>query len=140
MAIEAELAASAGANGRVLRVEDDTLVFCPRETNYQVHLKPAVPYSGAMDEPVRGIIRVNARKIWTVPSGGGFVAPIFGPPKMIQGRVMRIDGDTLLVYAGYPIVVMLPDAPAALAEAQGAIAVGRMVNVTALPGATFEVV
>ena len=141
MAIEAELAAVAAAAGRVVRADGDVLVFCPQETNYQVHLKAtASPYSGSIDKPLRGIVRVTARKVWTVPSGGNFVAPIFGPPKIIKGRVKQIDGRVLLVQAGFPVVVTLPDNPAALAAAEGAIAVGRMVNITALPGATFEIV
>ena len=54
-------------------------------TNYQLHLefsgdaKPAVS-----TQPIECLIRVDARKVYTVPSGGNFIQPIFGPPKIIQ--------------------------------------------------------
>jgi hypothetical protein len=87
---------------------------------------------------VKGIIRVKARKVWTVPSGGNFIAPIFGPPKTIQGRVKAGDAKHLIVHAGCQIYVDLPDEDIVFDLANGAIKIGSIVNVTAFPGATFE--
>jgi hypothetical protein len=136
MATEPDFAAA----GRMVRKADGLVVFRPRETNYELQLKPAVAYTGPMDKPVRGVVRVTARKIWTVPSGGNFIAPIFGPPKTIQGRIKHIGDKFLVVQAGLPVIVDVPKEHGVLALAEGALAVGVMVNVTAMPGASIELV
>ena len=74
-----------------------------------------------------------------MPSGGNFVAPITGQPRTIQGRVRAIEPGRIVVHAGTNFDVAIPDSDAVCDLANGPIAVGRMVNVTALPGATFEV-
>jgi hypothetical protein len=89
--------------------------------------------------PVEGVIRVKARKAYTVPSGGNFITPIFGPPRIIQGRVRGVDGNGIVLHAGVAIQVELPAEASAVELANGSIAVGgAMVNVVALPGATFQ--
>lgn len=129
--------ASSLAGGKVSAVRDGKVVFVPSQTNYEFELAcPA--YAGPVNKLVKGTIRVTARKVWTVPSGGNFVVPIFGPPRIIQGRVTAIEPGRLVVHAGVPVVVVLPEDDSAFEMAEGAIAVGVMVNVTALPGAAFE--
>jgi hypothetical protein len=73
-----------------------------------------------------------------VPSGGNFIAPIFGPPRTIQGRVKSLSEREMVVHAGVPIVVELPAEEQGYDLASGPIAAGVMVNVVALPGAMFE--
>src|SRR3954464_14504778 len=127
-----------GALGKVTAISGDVIHFAPAGTNYTLHLL-APRFSGTVGgAPVRGMIRVTARKIWTVPSGGNFVAPITGQPRTIQGRVRSIEPGRIVVHAGTNFVVAVPDNDTVCDLADGAIAVGRMVNVTALPGATFE--
>jgi hypothetical protein len=87
---------------------------------------------------VEARIRVQARKVWTVPSGGNFIQPIFGPPRIIQGRVKYADDRQLVVHAGATFLVDLPTAETAVDLPNGPIVVGAMVNVTALPGAVVE--
>ncbi len=123
--------------GKVIAVKDGVVHFAPSGTNYELHLA-APGYSGPTGTLVQGIVRVTARKVWTVPSGGNFVAPIFGPPRTIQGRVRALDERSLVVQAGVPILVELPADEAGYDLANGPIAVGAMVNVVALPGARFE--
>ena len=125
------------AKGRVTGTKDGLVVFAPSGTNYELHL--ACPgYKGPVGTLTGGIIRAVARKVWTVPSGGNFISPIFGPPRTIQGRVRALDETSIVVQAGAPIVVEVPDEPAVIDLANGPIVVGALVNVTALPGATFE--
>ena len=125
------------AGGKVIAVRDGKIVFNPTGTNYEIELAcPA--YAGPSNKPVQGTIRVTARKVWTVPAGGNFIAPIFGPPKTIQGRVRSIGDGHMVVHAGTPITVELPDEDTVLEMADGPITQGRMVNVTAFPGGTFE--
>jgi hypothetical protein len=130
-------ASGVAARGKVIAAKDGVVHFAPSGTNYELHLvapNDAAP-TGTL---VQGTIRVAARKVWTVPSGGNFIAPIFGPPRTIQGRVRSLDERSLVVQAGVPILVELPADDAGYDLANGPITVGVMVNVVALPGARFE--
>jgi hypothetical protein len=129
------------ARGRIAETNGDGVIFEPAGTTYRLYLKLAngeQSYSGPVGKPVEGLVRIRARKVWTVPSGGNFVAPIFGPPKTVQGRVKWLDEQHLVVHAGTTFLVDLPSAEAAVDLANGPIEVGALVNVTALPGAVFE--
>ena len=127
------------AAGKVIAVKDGAVVFNPTGTNYELHL--AVPtYAGPIDAPVRCYIRAAARKVYTVPSGGNFIAPILGTPRIAQGRVRWADDRLLVVHAGCPIHVTLPPKDSAIDLDDGDIAVGRMVNVVCLPGVAAEFV
>jgi len=127
--------------GRVSANRDDrTIVFHPNGTNYALHLQPAEPYAGPVDEPIDALIRVSARKVYTVPSGGNFIAPIVGPPKIVQGRVRLIDGVYVVIHAGANFIVELPAGESAIDLNSGAITLGSMMNVVMLPGATVEFV
>jgi hypothetical protein len=125
------------ASGKVTSVKDGKIIFAPTGTNYELELV-CPKYAGPVNKPVKGIIRVRARKVWTVPTGGNFITPLFGPPKIIQGRVRSLDARTLVVQAGTAITVDLPDEDIVFDLANGAIGEGVMVNVTAYAGGTFE--
>ncbi len=125
------------AQGNVIALTDGVVKFVPSNTAYQLHLT-AAGYGGPLNVPVQGVIRVNARKAYSVPSGGNFIAPIYGPPRTIQGRVRAIEGNTLVVHAGTPIHVALPAEASAVELANGVITVGSLVNIIAFPGATFD--
>jgi hypothetical protein len=115
------------------------VTFAPRGTTYELYLK-ASGETPELNKPAEARIRVQARKVWTVPSGGNFIQPIFGPPRIIQGRVKHIGDNQIVVHAGATFVVDLPAAETAVDLPNGPIVVGGMVNVTALPGATVEFV
>ena len=125
--------------GKILAVNDDSLVFAPFGTSYELFLKTAERYAGPTNTPVEVVIRATARKVWTVPSGGNFIAPIMGPPKIIQGRVVHADEKQLVVRAGAMFLIDLPTAEHAIDLPSGPITVGNMVNVTAFAGATVEI-
>jgi hypothetical protein len=122
--------------GKVFVVRDGAVVFKPKGTNYELQLEGK--FEGALDSPIELIIRATARKIWTVPSGGNFIEPIFGRPRIVQGRVKFIDQNMLVVQAGANFIIELPAADSGIDLAEGAIALNRMVNCTVLRGATFE--
>jgi hypothetical protein len=126
------------AKGKVLGASaGGGVIFQPTGTNYELYLvgdASRIPRASSVDV----VIRVRARKIFTVPSGGNFIAPILGTPRTIQGHVRAIDGDSMVVHAGVPILVELPADDAAFDLACGPIAIGVMVNVVALPGAGIE--
>lgn len=125
------------ARGKVIAANDGIVHFAPSGTNYELHLA-APNYAGPVGQLVTGVVRAAARKIWTVPSGGNFISPIFGQPRTIQGRVRAIAEYSIIVQAGAPIVIELPAEEPGYDLANGPIALGVMVNVMALPGARFE--
>jgi hypothetical protein len=126
------------ARGRIKETRGNVVVFQPANTTYELHLESGGE-KPAGDEPVDVFVRVIARKVMTVPSGGNFIAPIFGQPRTIQGRVRLIGEREIVVQAGCPVIVELPASDAAIDLNNGPIAVGKMVNVSALPGARVEV-
>ena len=126
------------ARGKVTAVREQLIVFRPANFNYELHLIPSSTFSGPLNKPIHGIVRVTARKVYTVPSGGNFIQPIFGSPRIIQGRVLYVDDKTMVVHAGCPILVDLPTAETAIDLDNGQITVGMMANVVALPGARFS--
>ena len=131
-------APSLAAAGKVNSVKDGQVVFLPANTSYELHLQ-SPGYEGPLRKPVTGTVRVKARKVWTVPSGGNFIAPIFGPPRIIQGRVRSLSDRQMIVQAGTLVVVDLPLDDTIYDLASGPITVGNLVNVTAFPGASFEI-
>ena len=128
------------AVGRVVSVEDNAVVFHPLNSNYEWKLATASRYDGPVNERIECRLYVRARKLYTVPSGGNFVQPIFGPPRIIQGRIKHLEEGTMVVHGGAPFVVELPEDEAAYDMGRGFLAVGGLVNVVALPGARFELV
>jgi hypothetical protein len=126
------------ARGKVIKVNSDSVVFAPANTNYELLLQTPVRYDGPVGQPIHVFIRAKARKVYTVPSGGGFVAPIFGPPRIVQGRTLFVSDTILVIRAGVPIIVEIPKNDLAIDLDDGAIALGNMVNATIFPGVTFE--
>jgi len=127
------------ARGKILSVLDGVVVFAPANTNYELHLKAegdvSTLHTGVM---IEALIRVSARKIWTVPSGGNFVAPIFGPPRTLQGRIRYLAEEEMVLHCGVPIIVALPLNSSVYDLTNGPLAVNHLSNVAALPGGTFE--
>ena len=126
------------AAGRILAVEDDSVIFQPLNSTYQWKLLTSSRYAGPLNQRIECAIRIAARKVYTVPSGGNFVAPIVGPPRIVQGRIRHGDERTLVLHAAVPFVIDLPAEESAIDLNHGPLAVGAIANVVALPGARFE--
>jgi hypothetical protein len=126
------------ARGNVVRADAGGVVFNPVGTSYEVKLAVPGGYGGPTGGRVDGVVRATARKVYTIASGGNFVAPIFGPPRILQGRVRYLDQTTMVLSCGMPVIVTLPASDSAFDLANGGLAVGSLVNVTLLPGASFE--
>ncbi len=73
------------ARGKVTAKNGATIKFVPQNTAYELHLV-APDFQGPMNTLVDGVIRARARKAYTVPSGGNFLSPIFGPGWFSAGR------------------------------------------------------
>lgn len=126
------------ARGRVIDVREGLVVFQPTGTTYELHLQTAAPYTGPKNQPIEAFIKVKARKVYTVPSGGNFITPIQGPTRIIQGRVRYVDNTTLVVHAAVPVIVELPSDDRQIELSEGQITTGKMANVVAFPGAALE--
>jgi hypothetical protein len=126
------------ARGKVIRVEDSNVVFSPINTNYEIKLTTSGRYDGPVNTLIDGYVKAAGRKLLTVPSGGNFVTPIFGPTRIVQGRIKFMDQTTIVVQAGLPVIITLPAADSAYDLTSGLLAVGVMVNATILPGASFQ--
>ena len=124
------------AHGRVLSADDSFVLFSPANTPYRLKLKSSL--KTAPQSPIDGVIRAKARKVLTVSGGGNFISPIEGPPRVIQGWVTAIEGATLVVKAGAPMVIELPPDEHAFSLSNGDITVGSRINLTLFPDATFE--
>lgn len=128
------------AVGRVIDVEENAVVFQPVNTTYEWKLVTASRYDGPTDARIECRLTAKARKLYTVPSGGNFVQPIFGPPRILQGRIKHLEEGLMVVHGGAPFIVELPKDEDAYDMGSGFLAVGGLVNVVALPGARFELV
>ncbi|HEY1921887.1 MAG TPA: hypothetical protein VGG44_03900 [Tepidisphaeraceae bacterium] len=126
------------ARGKVTEARNATVIFQPLDTNYQLHLKSPKPYTGPIGQIISARIHAKAVKVYTVPSGGGFISPLFGPPKIIQGRAIQVDERMIVIRAGALISVELPAADEGVDLTDGPLAVGSIVNAVAMPGALFE--
>jgi hypothetical protein len=126
------------ARGKVVEATDAHVIFAPLETNYRLYLSASQRYTGPLNQIIEARIRAKARKVYTVPSGGGFISPIFGSPRTIQGRALLVEDRQVVLRAGFPIAIDLPQNDDAVDLDDGFISVGVIVNVVALPGATFE--
>lgn len=129
------------SRGKVISVTDESIVFTPSNTTYQIELQtPRGRYDGPVNELVDGIIRATARKMYTVPSGGGWLEPIFGTPRTVQGRVRHVDPRYLVLHCGAFFLVRVPESDSAIDLVNGPFRIGAMANATLHSGATFELI
>lgn len=127
------------ARGKVIRVEGNVVVFNPAGTTYELHLvnrggQPPAAAPATISCHIRGV----ARKVWTMASGGNFVTPILGTPRVVQGMVRYLDEKTAVIQAGVPFILALPDDSSSFDLINGPVTTGVMINATIFPGATFE--
>jgi hypothetical protein len=126
------------ARGKVILVEDSFVVFAPANTNYEIKLATARRFNGPVNAMIEASITASTRKLWTVSSGGNFIAPIFGPPRIIQGRIKFLDQTSMVVHGGVNVTVKLPPLDSAYDLSAGALSLGTLVNAALLPGAELE--
>jgi len=127
------------ARGKLKEANGDHVIFQPAGTTYEIYLGVnGQPITGPIGEPIEALIRVRGRKVLTVPSGGNFIAPIYGPPRICQGRVRYVDERCMVVHCGVNIVIELPKEDSALDLAVGPVTLNGMINATVFPGAVLE--
>jgi len=103
-------------------------------TSYELHLIPIAPPRAEVDKKILGLIRAKARRIDTVQTGGRYVEPVFGRPRRVQGTVLSVSGESVLVNAGVPIHITPTDARQKAADFQP----GQFISFDVMDGASFE--
>jgi hypothetical protein len=127
------------ARGKILSVSGNIVIFNPAATTYEIQLVNQGPQAPvASPATVSCYIRLQARKVWTMASGGNFITPIFGPPRVVQGRVRYLDETQAVIQAGAPVILTWPPESNAFDLVNGDIQPGVMINATLLQDATFE--
>lgn len=105
-------------------------------SSYRLHLLPEEPITTAVGKRIVGTIRVQARRVDVVDTGGSYVEPVIGRPRRVQGRIVETDAasNTLVVDAGMPVHLVLTDPR----QSAGQFARGALVSCDVLDGATFR--
>lgn len=121
------------------------LVVAFPNTSYELHLEaPAAGSqpgsaggweSAAEGSRIVGTIRAEATRIDVVRSGGRYVEPVSGRPRRVQGMVIAVTGDRVVVDAG----VAIHCTPTDPRQKAGDFQVGDFVSFDVRRGATFEV-
>ncbi len=123
------------ARGILESVQKTHIVISFPNTSYQMHLATPAPVRAEVGKRILGTIRVDARRIDAVDTGGKYVEPVFGRPRRVQGRVLLLNPSarTLIVDAGMPIHLHLLDDR----QRPGDFAPGDLVSCDVREGATF---
>jgi hypothetical protein len=107
--------------------------FLVPNTSYELHLCPTTEIATANGKRLVGVIRVQARRIDVVGTGGQYVEPVFGRPRRVQGTVVRSEAGAVVVDAGVTIHLTPTDARQSPENFQP----GQLVSCDVLDGATF---
>ena len=108
--------------------------FAVPNTSYELHLRAVGSITAAPGKRLVGIIRAQARRIDTTQTGGQFVEPVMGRPRRVQGTVVAVVGDAVVVNAGMPIHCT-PTDPRQKADQ---FTPGQFVGFDVLDGASIE--
>jgi hypothetical protein len=102
-------------------------------TSYEMHLVPSGDVRTPLGKRIIGTIRARARRIDVVESGGRYVEPVYGRPRRVQGSVLAVDSDAVVVDAGVPIRCTPTDPRQKPAD----FSPGQFVSFDVLDGAIF---
>jgi hypothetical protein len=127
------------ARGTLARLEPGTatrpahVVLAVPNTNYEMHLVPTAPVRALPGKRLIGTIRARARRIDVVQTGGRYIEPVLGRPRRVQGSVVAVEPDAVVVDAGVPIHC----APTDPRQKPTDFTPGQFVSFDVMDGATF---
>lgn len=123
------------ANLRFVRVQNDIAVFRVPGTDYELHLVCRDPINTPPGRRVQGTIHARALRMHQSDTGGRFIEPVYGPPRIVQGSVIEADAQNnrLLMDLAVPVWVTLDPAQSA-----AKIPPGAMLNFYVESGTRFE--
>ncbi len=103
-------------------------------TSYRVHLEPVGEITVRPGKTITGTIHARAKRIDTCTTGGRFIDPVFGRPRRVQGSIVAIEGDAVVVNAGVPIHCVPTDPRQKASDFE----VGQFVSMGVEGGTSFE--
>lgn len=111
--------------------------FAVPNTSYSLYLQPlgGMPSGERIGKRLIGTIRAKARRIDVVGTGGRYVEPVFGRPRRVQGTIIRVTSDAIVVDGGVPIHCAPQDARQKPSDFEA----GQFVTFAVLDGATIEI-
>lgn len=122
------------ARGTLLEKQSDRIVLGIHGTDYRLHLHVAAPIAASIGSSITGRIEAHARRIDVTRTGGHFIDPVYGRPRIIQGRVIEtaLEHPMMVVKAVVPLHIRVrpPQKPSDFE-------VGAIVNFSVDPGAQF---
>lgn len=113
---------------------DQCIKFVVPNTSYELYLVPTGEVRAEVGTRLIGVVRAQARRVDLVQTGGRYVEPVFGRPRRVQGRIVKIEEAAIVVDAGVAIHCSLKDER----QTPGQFEVGQLVSFDVLDGATFE--
>jgi len=78
-------------HGQVLSGDDRQVVLGLEDSEYRLHLALAKPLASPLPAEASGIIRVQARRVDVVRTGGRYIEPLIGRPRRVQGAIEAAD-------------------------------------------------
>ncbi len=103
------------------------------DTSYQLRLVADGAITARVGHRIVGKIGVKARRIDVVTTGGRYVEPVSGHPRRVQGTIIAVEGDRVVVNAAVPIWCEPTDPR----QSASGFEKGQFVSFDALDGATF---
>lgn len=110
------------------------LIFEVPNTSYQLYLRPGGEVTTPKGKRLIGTILAQAKRIDVVTTGGQYVEPVTGRPRRVQGTVVGVEGNAVVVDAGVPIHCTPTDARQSASQFQ----VGQFVSFDVMDGASFK--
>jgi len=109
------------------------ITFNVPNTSYELHLLPTSEVKTQPGKRLIGTIRAQARRMDVVQTGGQYIEPVMGRPRRVQGTVIAIAGDAVVVDAGVPVHCR----PTDTRQQASQFSVGQFVSFDVLDGSTF---
>ncbi|MCA9300224.1 MAG: hypothetical protein KDA28_14220 [Phycisphaerales bacterium] len=97
------------ARGTLDATGDGHLTMAVPNSSYRIRMAGPTP-KAEVGKRLVGRVSGHARRIDVVESGGRYIEPVYGSPRRIQGRVVAIEQNAIVVHAGIPIHCMPTDA------------------------------
>ena len=78
---------------RLNEVMDGIAVLSVPGTDYELHLVTNGGITTSLGKRIRGKILARALRMHRSNTGGNFIEPVYGRPRIVQGTVLHVDGE-----------------------------------------------
>lgn len=123
-------------SGKLLEHTPGQMVLGLPDTDYRMKLVLEIEPPVAVGQKITGTLHATARRVDVIPAGGGYVEPVFGRPRRVQGRITGGHGPsrTLYVKAGPTLICTLSDER----QSPEQFSIGQLVSFDVEAGAVFK--